>query len=186
MDLRAAAIAAAERNGIPVDLFLRVVNAESAWNPDAVSPAGALGLGQLMPGTAAELGVDPRDPLQNLDGAARYLAQQYRDFGDWKLATAAYNAGPGNVRKYGGVPPFAETQNYVAKLLGESGGHGVPFGQNALASAEPMSAPYTGNALAGMQEREQMLNALAQAYRPPMPQFQTMDVEPFLSKRSFV
>ena len=73
---------------------------------------------QLMPQTARLLGVDPLDPYQNLDGGARYLAQQYRDFGSWRLALAAYNAGPQAVRKYGGVPPYAETRNYVDVIWG--------------------------------------------------------------------
>lgn len=109
---------AARRHGIPEELFLRLVHQESAWNTSAVSSAGALGLAQLMPDTAVLLGVDPHDPADNLDGGARYLAQQYRDFGRWDLALAAYNAGPGMVRQYDGVPPFAETQAYVRIILG--------------------------------------------------------------------
>ena len=110
--------AAAQRHGIPTDLFLRLVNQESRWNPKAVSHKGAIGLAQLMPGTAARLGVDPTDPAQNLEGGARYLAQQYRTFGTWRLALAAYNAGPGAVQKHGGIPPFAETRNYVRIIAG--------------------------------------------------------------------
>lgn len=109
---------AARRNGIPEDLFLRLVTQESGWNTQARSHKGAMGLAQLMPGTARLLGVDPRDPAQNLDGGARYLAEQYRTFGDWRLALAAYNAGPEAVRKYGGIPPYRETQNYVVAILG--------------------------------------------------------------------
>jgi soluble lytic murein transglycosylase-like protein len=71
-----------------------------------------------MPGTAAQLGVDPKDPIQNVDGGARYLKQQYDTFGTWEKALAAYNSGPGNVQKYGGIPPFEETQNYVRSILG--------------------------------------------------------------------
>lgn len=89
---------------------------ESRYCIDAVSPRGALGLGQLMPGTALELGVNPLDPAQNLSGAARYLRLQYDTFGDWDLALAAYNAGPGAVRRYGGVPPYAETERYVREV----------------------------------------------------------------------
>lgn len=89
---------------------------ESRYCPDAVSPKGALGLGQLMPGTARELGVDPFDPAQNLAGAARYLRLQLDAFGSLELALAAYNAGPGAVRKHGGVPPFAETRAYVREV----------------------------------------------------------------------
>jgi soluble lytic murein transglycosylase-like protein len=89
---------------------------ESRYCIDAVSPKGALGLGQLMPATARELGADPLDPAQNLSGAARYLRLQYDTFGDWDLALAAYNAGPGAVRRYGGVPPYAETERYVREV----------------------------------------------------------------------
>ena len=92
---------------------------ESRWNPAAVSSAGAIGLGQLMPGTANELGVDPRDPVQNLAGAARYLRQQLDRFdGDVEKALAAYNAGPGRVMKARGVPRIAETQAYVRAIVG--------------------------------------------------------------------
>ena len=110
--------AAARKHNIPEDLFLRLIQQESGWNPGAVSVKGALGLAQLMPGTAERLGVDPADPVQNLDGGARYLAMMYSRFGSWKLALAAYNAGPGAVEQYGGVPPFDETTIYVAAILG--------------------------------------------------------------------
>ncbi|PIB24676.1 lytic transglycosylase [Amylibacter kogurei] len=110
--------AAARKHGIPVDLFNRLVQQESNWNPRAKSHAGAIGLAQLMPFTAKTLGVNPRDPEQNLDGGARYLKQQYRKFGSWRLALAAYNAGPGAVEKYSGIPPYRETRNYVKKIMG--------------------------------------------------------------------
>ncbi len=109
---------AAMRHGVPVDLFLKLVQQESGWNARAQSHKGALGLAQLMPATARKLGVDPLDPAQNLDGGARYLAQQYRDFGSWRLALAAYNAGPEAVRRHGGVPPYKETRNYVRVIWG--------------------------------------------------------------------
>jgi len=115
----AVAREAARRYNIPEDLFLRLVQQESGWNANAVSSKGALGLAQLMPGTAAALGVDPADPYQNLDGGARYLRQQYNTFGTWRLALAAYNAGPGAVQQHGGVPPYDETQNYVRVIWGE-------------------------------------------------------------------
>lgn len=98
---------------------MNLVTRESGWNPGAVSHKGAIGLAQLMPDTARLLRVDPNDPIQNLDGGARYLAQQYRAFGDWRLALAAYNAGPGAVQKHGGVPPYAETAAYVTAILGQ-------------------------------------------------------------------
>ena len=109
---------AARRHGIPEDPFLRLVQQESGWNPTAKSHKGALGLAQLMPDTARVLRVDPADPYQNLDGGARYLKTQFRAFGTWHLALAAYNAGPGAVIKYGGIPPYAETKNYVKVIAG--------------------------------------------------------------------
>lgn len=98
------------------DLFRALVEAESSFNPTAVSPKGAYGLGQLMPDTARALGVDPRDPSQNLDGAARYLLAQLATFKDIDLALAAYNAGPHRVVEYSGVPPFVETRDYIARI----------------------------------------------------------------------
>lgn len=109
---------AAAKYGIPENIFLRLVQQESAWNPRAKSHKGALGLAQLMPATARALGVDPMDPRQNLEGGARYLKRQYDKFRSWRLALAAYNAGPGAVEKYNGIPPFKETQNYVRVILG--------------------------------------------------------------------
>lgn len=110
--------AAAARHGIPEDLFLRLVQQESGWNPGAVSHKGATGLAQLMPGTARKLGVDINDPHQNLEGGARYLKMMYDKFGSWRLALAAYNAGPGAVEKHNGIPPYTETKNYVKAILG--------------------------------------------------------------------
>ncbi|MEE4119979.1 MAG: lytic transglycosylase domain-containing protein [Paracoccaceae bacterium] len=110
--------AAARRHGIPEDLFLRLVQQESGWNPSAISSKGAVGLAQLMPATARQLRVDPRDPDQNLDGGARYLRMMYDRFGSWRLALAAYNAGPGAVERHGGIPPFRETRGYVRAILG--------------------------------------------------------------------
>ncbi|MHA3978688.1 lytic transglycosylase domain-containing protein [Halovulum sp. GXIMD14794] len=111
--------AAAQRYGVPTDLFYKLVTQESGWNPRAVSHKGAIGLAQLMPFTARKLGVDPHDPKQNLDGGARYLAEQYRRFRDWRLALAAYNAGPEAVQRYNGIPPYRETKNYVAVIMGD-------------------------------------------------------------------
>jgi soluble lytic murein transglycosylase-like protein len=110
--------AAAQRHGVDPALLAGLVRQESNFDPNAGSPAGARGLTQLMPGTAAGLGVtDVTDPLQSLDGGAKYLKQQLDAFGgDVTKALAAYNAGPGAVQRYGGVPPYAETQNYVQKV----------------------------------------------------------------------
>ncbi|MEO8243946.1 MAG: lytic transglycosylase domain-containing protein [bacterium] len=110
--------AAAKKYGVPEDLFLRLIQQESGWNQGAVSPKGAVGLAQLMPGTANRLGVDETDPQQNLEGGARYLAMMYNRFGNWRLALAAYNAGPQAVEAAGGIPNYAETISYVAAILG--------------------------------------------------------------------
>jgi len=93
-----------------------MIEAESSYNPTAVSPKGAFGLGQLMPDTARGLGVDPRNMSQNLDGAARYLLAQLAEFQSVDLALAAYNAGPHRVVEYSGVPPFSETKAYIARI----------------------------------------------------------------------
>ena len=114
----ALAKAAAAKHGVPEQMFLRLIQQESGWNQGAVSNKGATGLAQLMPGTAARLGVDETDAQQNLDGGARYLRMMFDRFGSWRLALAAYNAGPQAVEKYGDVPPFAETKGYVAAILG--------------------------------------------------------------------
>ena len=107
--------AAAKKYGIDPALLAGLVKQESGFNPNAGSPAGARGLTQLMPATAAGLGVtNVLDPVQSLEGGAKYLRAQLDAFGgDVTRALAAYNAGPGAVRRYGGVPPYAETQNYV-------------------------------------------------------------------------
>ena len=108
---------AAQQAGIDPRLLASLVQAESGFQADARSHAGAIGLGQLMPGTAQELGVDPADPVQNLQGAARYLRTQLDRFGSVELALAAYNAGPGRVAQAGGIPRITETQQYVARVV---------------------------------------------------------------------
>lgn len=119
----ADAIAQAEStHGIPRDILARLLWQESRYRPDIItgavrSPAGALGIAQFMPATAREMGIDPLDPWQAIDGAARYLSQLYGQFGTWAQALAAYNWGPGNVRRKGlGAAP-AETRNYFASIL---------------------------------------------------------------------
>ncbi len=110
--------AAAQQFGISPALVDAVMWQESRYNPKAVSSAGAIGLMQLMPGTARHLGVDPKDPWQNVFGGAAYLRQQLDRFGNnVPFALAAYNAGPGAVSKYRGIPPYSETRNYVNVIM---------------------------------------------------------------------
>jgi soluble lytic murein transglycosylase-like protein len=108
---------AARDEGIDDRILASVLYIESRFEHQSISPAGAEGLGQLMPGTAAGLGVDPRDPWQNVLGAARLLRADYGELGSWPLTLAAYNAGSGAVRRWGGIPPYAETQWYVWAVL---------------------------------------------------------------------
>ena len=110
--------AAAKKYGVPEAMFLKLVQQESGWNQGAVSAKGAVGLTQLMPETASRMGVDQTDPKDNLEGGARYLSMMYDRFGSWKLALAAYNAGPEAVDSAGGVPDFEETKSYVLAILG--------------------------------------------------------------------
>jgi soluble lytic murein transglycosylase-like protein len=126
----ATAIEMAERYNLPRNVFLSLVQQESRFRPDAVSRAGALGLGQLMPGTARDLGVDPTNPEQNLEGSARYLRQQLDRFGgDMTLALAAYNAGPRRVAEAGNaIPDIAETRAYVPSVMRRAGVPGYAEG----------------------------------------------------------
>jgi soluble lytic murein transglycosylase-like protein len=116
-DPRDLADAAADRYGLPRELVRSVMAAESGYSMEAISPKGAIGLMQLMPETARDLGVDPHDPMQNVDGGTRYLRDLLLRYnGGLRHALAAYNAGPGAVDRYKGIPPFAETIQYVARI----------------------------------------------------------------------
>jgi hypothetical protein len=150
---------AAKQAGVPADVFLRLVHQESGFNPHAVSPAGAHGLTQLMPGTAHGLasryGIDTNTPYGNLLGGAYYLKEQVDRFGDMRKALAAYNAGPGAVERYGGIPPYAETQRYVRNVLG-----GAPL---STASREPSAQePGVQAPLASPAPSQGLENALIQ------------------------
>jgi soluble lytic murein transglycosylase-like protein len=129
---------AAARYGLDPAILHGLIQQESGFDPAARSSSGALGLTQLMPGTAASLGVaEPLDPAQSIDGGAHYLSEQLQRFGgNIADALAAYNAGPGAVQSYGGVPPYPETQAYVTKVLG----YAAAYRQSAPTTATPATA----------------------------------------------
>lgn len=125
-----------------VRLFVALIDQESRFNPQAVSPKGARGLGQLMPDTAARLGVDAGEPMENLHGAARYLTAQLAEFGRVDWALAAYNAGPERVAQFHGLPPYRETRDYVAKITTAADVGGVdPVSETPQRSMAQAAAP---------------------------------------------
>lgn len=143
---------------LPVNLLKAVAKTESGFNAGAVSGAGAMGVMQLMPQTAKSLGVsDPFDARQNIMGGAKYLRSVLDQFGDVSLALAAYNAGPGNVRKYGGIPPFAETQNYVKKVTSYMDDDSLMAGRSVLTGGATSSI---ASEMAALSQLNQMASAL--------------------------
>ena len=132
----------ADDYGLPRNIFLALFNQESGWNPNAISPAGAMGVGQFMPATAKAYGIDPMNPYQSIDATGRYLSANLRTYrGDWRKTLASYNAGAGAVAKYGGVPPYKETQNYVNSILKAAG---VPPTSPVVASSAASSPRLVG------------------------------------------
>ena len=139
MGLQDYARAAAQRAGIDPDIFVAQIQQESGFNPSAKSPAGAIGIAQFMPGTAAGMKVDPTDPYAALDAAASMDAQNLKKYGgDYSKTLAAYNAGGGAVDQYGGVPPYKETQNYVQTIMGnakQAAGNAIQGAKEAVGGA---------------------------------------------------
>ena len=143
-ELEQIAREAAAQYGLPADVFLRLIQQESGFDPSAVSPKGAIGPAQLMPDTAKELGVDPTNVRENIFGGAKYLSQQLNRFGEMPLALAAYNAGPTRVARLGRIPNITETQNYVKSILGSTDGQPLNAMRNDSMSMNPNAPQRTG------------------------------------------
>ena len=162
----------AREYGLNPEIFVRQMMQESGLNPDAVSPAGAVGIAQIMPDTARDPGYgvtpidDLRDPEASLRFGAQYMRAMLDKYGDYGLALAAYNAGPGAVEEYGGIPPFKETQNYVSSILGGSMQPDVPGG---LSMGVPASTLPSEDLMFGRTEDEaqnELLQSVLGRFRP--------------------
>ena len=166
VDLDAIFREAAQQYNLPVDFLKAVARAESNFRPEAVSPAGAQGVMQLMPGTARHLGVtNSFDPRQNIFGGARYLRENLDRFdGDIRLTLAAYNAGWPTVKRHGGIPPFRETQNYVARIM-EWLDEGIEFSAGMAAHPGTIGAQNTFNLTQGIAQPNGMLRGEGRADR---------------------
>lgn len=134
--------AASQATGVPEAIIRAVMRQESGGNPNARSPVGAIGLMQFMPGTAAGMGINPADPEQAVLAGAKYLKANFDKFGSWKKAIAAYNAGPGAVQKYGGIPPYKETQGYVQRITDDLKAQGVEISAADAAKAASLYEKY--------------------------------------------
>ena len=175
MDYVGMAAQIAREEGIDPEIFVRLIAQESRFNPDAVSPKGAEGIAQIMPDTARDPGYgitpisDRRDPEASLRFGAQYLRAMLREFnGDYGLALAAYNAGPGAVKKAGGIPPFAETQNYVSTILGGAAAPAEGYSMGRPEGTLPSEALMTG--VSADEERmalEGVMDSLSRAEATP-------------------
>jgi hypothetical protein len=144
---------AARAHGIDPGVLKSLISHESGWKRNARSPAGALGIAQFMPETAKGLGINPLNPKQAIFGAAKYLAGKIHHYGDVRLALASYNAGDGAVKKYGGIPPYAETQNYVKNIMRDAahyGSTGAPQTSPGVEITAPNAPDLAGVALANL------------------------------------